>query len=108
MVDNLILTYHHYHLGHAGSERIVLALEQNFYIKRIGNKCHKITSTCELCLQAKPLNCRFETVPKAILLDRPNALVCADGHGRLSETTFGYKCISVMYDVFTKFVKIYP
>ena len=107
MVDDLISTYHH-HLGHSGIERVVLALEQNFYIRRLANKCRKIISTCELCQKAKSPNVKYYLTPQSILREEPKALVCVDAHGKLPVSNFGHKFIFVIYDVFSKFVKIYP
>ena len=107
LVDDLILTYHH-HLGHSGSDRVALALEQNFYVKRLANKCRKMISTCDLCQKAKPMNVKFDIVPQSILRNEPNALICVDAHGKMPISNFGHQFIFVTYDVFSKFVKIYP
>ena len=107
MAEELIRAYHE-HLGHSGSSRVTLAIEQSFYIKRLANKCRKITGACMLCLRAKPINVKYQCTPAYTLRDRPNALVCVDIHGRLPRSNFGYEYIFVVYDVFTKFTKIYP
>ena len=53
MEDDLIKTYH-LHLGHAGSKRVALALEQNFYIKRIGNYVGKCLALANYALKPNP------------------------------------------------------
>ena len=107
MADDLIKTYHE-HLGHSGSDKVSLAIEQTFYIKRLANKCRKIIGACLLCQRVKPLNVKYDCEPKCIIRDRPNALVCVDIHGKMPRSQFGYEYIFVTYDVFTKFTKIYP
>ena len=107
MAEELIRSYHE-HLGHSGTSRVILALEQSFYIKRLARKCRKIVGSCMLCLRAKPINVKYQCTPACILRDSPNALVCVDIHGKLPRSNFGYEYIFVMYDVFTKFTKIYP
>ena len=61
-----------------------------------------------LSLRAKPINVKYHCTPAYILRDRPNALVCCDIHCRLPRSNFGYEYIFVVYDVFSKFTKIYP
>ena len=107
MADDIIRAYHE-HLGHSGSDRVALAMEQSFYIKRLSNKCRKLIGSCMLCLRSKPLNVRYYTEPTYILRDRPRALVCCDIHGPMPRSAFGNQYIFVLYDVFTKFTKIYP
>ena len=107
LAEELILAYHE-HLGHSGSDRVALAMEQSFYVKRLVNKCRKIIGACLLCLRAKPMNIRYDYEPQCILRDRPNALVCVDIHGKMPRSNFGYQYVFVTYDVFTKFTKIYP
>ena len=107
MAEDLIRAYHE-HLGHSGSERIALAIDQSFYVKRLANKCRKVIGTCLLCQRMKPTNVKYHCTPAVILRDRPNALVCCDIHGKLPRSNFSHEYIFVLYDVFSKFTKIYP
>ena len=74
----------------------------------MANRCRKVIGACLLCQRIEPLNVRYDCVPRYILRDRPNALVCCDIHGKLPRSNFGHQYIFVMYDVFSKFTKIYP
>ena len=55
-----------------------------------------------------PMNLKFDVQPAYILSSRPNALICCDIHGKMPRSTFGHQYIFVMYDMFSKFTKIYP
>ena len=107
MVESLIKSYHE-ELGHLGSEKLILMIEQHFYLKHLGRNVRKIISRCELCQRAKPMNRRYEIDPQSILRDRPRALITADVHGEMPTTTFGNRYLFVVYDAFTKFVRLYP
>ena len=106
MANEIIMTYHE-HLGHSGNERVALAMEQSFYIKRLTNKCRKPIGACLLCQRSKPQNEKFYTEPRYNLRDRPNALICCDIDGPMPRSNFGNQYFFVMYDVFSKFTKIY-
>ena len=56
----------------------------------------------------KPINVKYDCTPATILRDRPKALVCCDIHGRLPRSNFSHGYIFVLYDVVSKFPKIYP
>lgn len=105
--EELILTYHQ-SLGHSGVTRVILAIQEHLYIKRLGNKARKIISRCTLCQKAKQMNIKYDVEPQAILRDKPRALIVVDSHGPLPMTQFGYKHIFILTDVFSKFTKIYP
>ena len=105
--DDIILMYHE-SLGHPGAERLCLTIGQDFYVKKIGRKARQLVSSCELCQKAKPMNIRYDVELGSILRERPNQLVCMDTHGPMPTSQFGFKYILVLYDVFSKFTKIYP
>ena len=108
MLETELINSFHHRLAHPGCERTSLAIESLFYVKHLRQKARKIISTCELCQKAKPLNVKFDVEPQVIVRDKRNALISIDAHGELPASKFGCKYIFVMYDVFTKFVKIYP
>ena len=108
MLEDELINSFHQRLAHPGCERTSLAIESMFYVKHLRRKARKIISTCELCQKAKPLNVRFDVEPQVIIRDKKNALVASDAHGELPAIKFGCKYVFVMYDVFTKYVKIYP
>ena len=105
--DDVIRMYHE-SLGHSGADRVCLTIEQDFYIKKLGKKVRKIVSNCELCQKAKPMNVKFDIEPGTILREKPNQLICVDTHGPMPTSKFGFRHILVLYDVFSKFTKIYP
>ena len=75
MSDEIIRAYHE-HLGNSGSDKVALAMEQSFYVKRLSNKCRKLIGACLLCQRSKPQNVLYHTEPRYILRDRPNTLIC--------------------------------
>ena len=107
MATELITAYHE-HLGHSGCDRVSLAIQQTFYIKRLANKCRNIIGACLLCQRTKPLNVKYDVQPAYILSERPNSLICCDIHRKIPKSNFGHQYIFVMYDMFSKFTIIYP
>lgn len=105
--SDLIKTFHE-SMCHAGSERVSLNIAENFYIKKLGRKVRRIISSCDLCQRAKSMNISYDIPINPIIREAPNDLVCLDHHGRIPMGRFGNEYIFVTYDVFSKFVKIYP
>ena len=105
--EKIILAYHH-ELGHTGSEKVGLMIEQHFYCKHLQRQIRRVISKCDLCQKAKPLNVQYDIEPQAIIRDRPRSLIAVDVHGPMPVTTFGHQYIFIMYDVFTKYVRLYP
>ena len=107
-IESEVISKYHVGLCHLGVERTVLTIQDHLYIKKLGRRARQIISKCELCQQAKPANIRFDVQPQAILRDSPRALITVDHHGPMPTSTYGHKYIFVVFDVFSKFVKIYP
>ena len=107
MEEEIIKNFHH-GLGHSGTERVILSIQEHLYVKRLANKVRKFIAKCQLCQRAKPMNVKYDTVPQTTIREEPRALVAVDTHGPIPTAKLGYKHIFVMYDVCTKFVKIYP
>ena len=53
------------------------------------------------------MNIRYGIDPHTILRSEPNDLVAIDTHGPMSTSSFGYKYIMIMYDIFSKFTTLY-
>ena len=51
---------------------------------------------------------KYDTEPQNILRESPNDLICVDGHGPMVPGKYGYKHIFVAFDVFSKFIRLYP
>ena len=107
-LEDEIITMYHVSLGHSGADRLCLTLSQDFYIKKVAKKSRQIVSSCELCQKAKPMNIKFDIELGSIIRSKPNELICVDTHGPMPTSQFGYKYILVLYDIFSKFTKIYP
>ena len=54
------------------------------------------------------MDVRYDVEPQTIIRNKKNSLVAIDTHGELPASKFGCKFIFIMFDVFTKFVKLYP
>ena len=72
--EDLILNFHT-GLGNSGIERVIFAIREHLYIKRLANKVRKLISQYTLCQRAKPINARYDVEPQSILRDKPRALV---------------------------------
>ena len=107
-IENDVIRMYHESLGHSGVDRVCLTIERDFFIKKLGKKTRRIISGCELCQKAKPMNIKYDIEPGTILREKPNQLICVDTHGPMPTSKFGFKHILVLYDVFSKFTRIYP
>lgn len=106
--EEQIIRNFHNKLGHAGRNKLILAIKEFFYIKHLAKKARQLVTKCESCLKNKQLSIRYDIEPQSIIREKPNALTAIDIHGPMPTSNFGFKYIFVMYDVFSKFVKIYP
>ena len=107
METDLIQSFHT-GLAHSGVERTVLTMSEHLYVKQLGRKARKLIAKCELCQKAKELNIRYDVDFHSVLREKALELVCIDGHGPLLPGKYAFKYLLVMFDVFSKFVKIYP
>jgi Integrase core domain. len=97
----------HRGMGHSGAERVSLMIRDCMYIKSLAKKARKLISSFELYQKAKPMNIRYDIDAQTILCSEPNDLVAFDTHGPMPISSFGYKYIMIMYDVFSKFTTLY-
>ena len=107
-IEEEIIMAIHRGMGHSGVERVSLTIRENMYIKHLAKKTRKLIANCVLCQKAKPMNIIYDTDPQAILRREPNDLIAVDMHGPMPISTFGYRYIFIVYEVFSKFTSLYP
>ena len=107
MEEEIILSFHH-GLAHSGVHKTMLTIEEHLYIKQLGKKARKLVGKCELCQKAKDVHVHYDYESQNILRENPNDLICVDGHGPLITGKYNYRHILVVFDVFSKFIKLYP
>lgn len=107
MIDKLIKHQHEFY-GHFGTLKTFKAMSETFCFSNMRRRVHTIVSKCDTCQRTKPLNRNYTGEMQPILPTRPLQLVACDVYGELPQGRAGTKFIFVVYDVFSKFVALYP
>lgn len=107
-LQNDMIWYVHYNLGHFGANKVLHELQRNFIWKNMGRQVRKTLATCDLCQRSKHPNRYLEGPRQAVIRQKPRELLSVDLFGPLVKSSYGYQYIFVVLDSFTKFVKMYP
>ena len=59
-LQNKVIKFVHFSLGHAGSEKCIAEIAHAFYVKNLGRKVRKILSCCDVCQSVKHRNRSYE------------------------------------------------
>jgi len=65
-LENEVVKFVHFSLGHAGSEKCIAEIAHTFYVKNLGRKVRKILS-CDVCQRVKHPNRSYETESRSHL-----------------------------------------
>jgi hypothetical protein len=83
-------------------------IANTFRVKGLGWKVRKFISRCDTCQRVKYPNRGCAVQNLSHLPIKPGELCAVDFYGPLPVGRFGIRCIFVCFDVFSKFVKLYP
>jgi hypothetical protein len=110
MRSELIRAFHNNPLcGHAGVDRTVLLIKQQYYWPNVHKSCTNYIKVCDLCNFRKRGSHNKKTQIDAIpRVSGPNKLVSIDVCGPLSVTSKNNKYIVSICDHFTKGIFSYP
>ena len=75
--------------------------------KMMERRVRKLLRRCDLCQTSKVVNYQLEGELKFIKVERPFDLVAVDLYGPLPKERGGVMYIFMVYDTFSKFVKLY-
>lgn len=106
-IDELI-TQVHYHFGHVGSKKCILAIRDFCIFKCFQSRIRKVVQSCEICQKAKVSTVRIEGEMVSVLADVPLGRVLVDLYGPLPPGWNQTRFIFVVLDNFSRFVRLYP
>jgi hypothetical protein len=98
----------HTSLGHLGTEKCIAQIANPFHLKGLGRKVRKFISRCDTCQRVKYPNRSCAVQNLSHLPTKSGDLCDVDFYGPLPVERFGVRYIFVCFDVFSKFVKLYP
>lgn len=79
-----------------------------YYWKLMNQDIKKFVLSCDMCQRVKPCNIQMENAYRRVYSSCPGDLVCVDFYGPLPRSIAGTEYIFVMYDAFSKYIKLYP
>ena len=107
-LENKVIKFVHFSLGHAGSEKCIAEIAHTFYVKNLGRKVRKILFCCDVCQHVKHPNRSYEIESRSHLPEKSGDLCALDLYGQLPVGHGGVQYILVCLDVFSKHIKLYP
>lgn len=93
--------------GHFGPLKCLRKLKQYCHFPNMSRKIHNTLKSCLICQRCKPNNQSSKMPLHSILPYQPLHLVSIDTTGQLPIGRGGVRHILGLYDVFSKFVKLY-
>lgn len=98
----------HTHYNHIGSRKCWLMFREIFFCNNDERLCKNFIRNCNICQLSKNKNFHNENIPKNILVQEKLELITIDYLVNLPRSSKGYKNIFVIYDLFSKYVKLFP
>lgn len=98
----------HVRFGHTGIRKTWTIFRENYYCKYDIRLFKQIINKCKLCCLGKYKNHTNQNTIGSIIATHPLQIVAIDYISNLITSDDEYKHILVLYDVYTKYVKLYP
>jgi len=95
-------------LGHLGSDKCNAEIKNAFHFRGLSRKLKKLIAACDICQRTKHMNRAYDLAERHHLPQRPGELRAVDLYGNLPTSRGNVRYIFVCYDVFAKYVKLYP
>lgn len=102
----LLQEFHECNL-HPGVNRMQKLLGNLVTWQGMMREIRQYVRSCHVCQITKQKPCKFVGPLQAIIPSKPGDLVATDVLGPLIRSMYGYTCILVVVDVFSKFTKLY-
>jgi len=103
-----IIQYVHTSLGHAGVDKCAWEINHSFRIKNIGRKVPGLIASCDICESFKHPNSSLDIEEKGHVPNKPRELCSIDLYGPLPTGRGEVRNILECFEVFYKYVKLYP
>lgn len=94
--------------GYEGTDRCILQITHNFYVRNLGRKVRTCTSFCDICQCVKHPNQVYEIEARSHLLSRLGEIKFLDLYCAIPTECNVVKYILVCLDVFNKHDKSHP
>jgi hypothetical protein len=107
-LENKVIKFIRFSLGHAGREKCIAEIAHIFYVKNLSRKMRKILSCCIIYQHVKHSNRSYEIESRSYLPKKPGDLCALDFYGQLPVGRSSVEYILVRLDVFSKLIKLYP
>jgi len=107
LIERLVTQQHEFY-GHFGPLKIFKVMSETFCFNNMRRKINRLIAKCVLCQKTKVLNRNYMGEMQPVLASRPGELVAVDLYGELPQGRGRVKFIFVIYDIFSKYVKLYP
>jgi len=103
-----IIQYAHTSLGRAGVDKCVWEINQSFHLKNAERKMCRFIESCDICQRVKHPNRSLDMQVRNHVPSKPGELCSFDLYGPLPTERGGIRCILVCFEVFSKYVILYP
>ena len=107
-LEERAIQYTHTSLGHLGVKNCMQQIKQAYQLKNLGHKLRTFLACCDTCQRVKFPNRAIIVEEMSLLPTKPGSLCAVDLFGSLPTSRGGVKYIMVCYDVFSRYVKLYP
>jgi len=101
------IQYVHTSLGHAGVDKCVWEINHSFHLKNVGHKVRRLIASCDICQSVKHPNRSLDIQERSHVPSKPGEL-CSIALYVPLPTGRGVRYILVCFEVFSKYVKLYP
>ena len=88
-LENKVVKFVHFSLGHAESEKCIAEIAHTFYVKNLGRKMRKILSCCDVCQQVKHPNRSYEIESRSHLPENPGDICAFMASFQLGAAVYG-------------------
>lgn len=98
----------HSKLGHPGVFKTLTYIKRYYYWKSMNQEIKNFVLSCDIGQRVKPINIQMEGKYRRVYSSEPGDLICVDFYGPLPRSIAGMEYIFVVYDAFSKYIKLYP
>jgi len=107
-LEQKVIGYAHASLGHLGLDKCMSQTGHTLHMKNLGRKIRKFIACCDLCQRTKNSTQSYTIEEKHHLPTKLGELCAIDLYSGLPTSRSGVKYILLCYNVFSKYVKLYP
>jgi hypothetical protein len=91
-----------------GTEKFTAEIANSFTVKELGRKVRSVISHCEICQKVKHPNWGCGTDVSSHMISRPGEICAVDLFEPLTVRRGGVRYILFCFEVFSRFIKLYP